>query len=446
MKASPKILLNEISKDLNQFLKNGNFSSFSKEIDPNLNIVDLNKLLRIHFVLTKGDNENNKVGVIDFIENLSQRLRRIKTTVTKETELLEGEVRGRINWMNTISERCKRNPKERTLLVCEKREKDYNIAENLVLKRLLKIIHNIIYFDLMVAFENKYIWLEEWTDDERKLKDTLNTLFLKNVYLKRIDLKTAIITDRMISRAKSSRNALYRDSANLLERYNKLMAYDLDPSESKELLNNTFIKPEKTEVLFELYWTIKIINQFKNPSFHIIEPGSNIVADWEIDGNKYRIYHNSSGSFEFKEKVHELMAKLTDQDNYFGRELKVIEKLEEIAEIKPDSLWGGRPDILLEKFDDQNNLVSIFIGEVKYTQNKEYAYQGLKELLEYMALIKKKGEYVEKFQSLFNKSSNIKGCLFLDYIDNFQLNLSEDSPINVLKFGENVDSIKELIS
>ena len=68
MKASPEILLNEISDDLNQFLKNGNFSSFSKKIDPNLNIVDLNKLLRIHFVLTKADKKNNKVGVINLFK------------------------------------------------------------------------------------------------------------------------------------------------------------------------------------------------------------------------------------------------------------------------------------------------------------------------------------------------------------------------------------------
>ena len=86
------------------------------------------------------------------------------------------------------------------------------------------------------------------------------------------------------------------------------------------------------------------------------------------------------------------------------------------------------------------------IGEVKYTQNKEYAYQGLKELLEYMALIKQKGKYVDEYQNLFRKTCKIKGCLFLDYIDDLQLNLRKDSPINVLKFGENMDSIKEQIS
>ena len=63
-----------------------------------------------------------------------------------------------------------------------------------------------------------------------------------------------------------------------------------------------------------------------------------------------------------------------------------------------------------------------------------------------MALIKQKGKYVEDYQNLFNKSCKIKGCLFLDYIENFQLNLSEDSPINVLKFNENVDLLKELIT
>ena len=121
----------------------------------------------------------NVASPVYSLGSLSKLIFAVLVPDAKDTELLEGEVRGRINWMNTISERYKRNPKEKTLLVCEKKEKDYNIAENLVLKSLLQIIHNIIYFDLKVAFENKYIWLKEWSDDEKKLKDTLNNLFLK---------------------------------------------------------------------------------------------------------------------------------------------------------------------------------------------------------------------------------------------------------------------------
>ena len=103
MKISSEKLLDEISDDLNQFLKYGNLAPFAQEIDPNLNIDNVNKLLRIHFVLTRSS-DKIKVGVLDFVEELPQRLRRIKTTTRKEIELFEGEVRGRISWKHTISE------------------------------------------------------------------------------------------------------------------------------------------------------------------------------------------------------------------------------------------------------------------------------------------------------------------------------------------------------
>jgi len=440
MRVSSEKLLDEISDDLNQFLKCGNLSPFTREIDPNLNIDDLNKLLRIHFVLTKA-NHLNRLGVIDFVGKLPRRLRRIKTTIRKETELFEGEVRGRIAWRDTISERFKRNPKEKTSFVCEKKEKNYNIAENLVLKRLLQIIYTIVYNDLNVAFEKQYKWLKEWID-EKELKVTLSKLFLRNVYLKRIDLAKITITDRMINRAKKSRDALYREAADLLERYNRLMAYELDPSEAKELLQNTFIEPDKAEVLFELYWTIKIIKQFEDPIFYLIDPGSNIVASWEKDGYKYKIYHNSIGSFEFKEKADEISLKLKDRDNFLGRELKVLKEIEQLTGLKADSLWGGRPDILLEKYDGKNQLISLFIGEVKYTREKDYAIQGLKEILEYMALIKQKGEYVEQYKGLFKGFGKVTGCLFLDHIDNFKLNIIGDYPLQTIMFGEDIDSLK----
>jgi hypothetical protein len=423
MKVPKENLLNEISDDLNQFLKYGDLSPFTREIDPNLNIDNLNKLLRIHFVLTKG-NHVDRSGVIDFVERLPQRLRRIKTTTQKETELFEGKVRGRIAWSDTISERYKKNPKEKKSFICEKKEKKYNIAENLVLKRLLQIIHTIIHSDLKVAFKEQYKWLNEWIDG-KELKNTLTRLFLRNVYLKRIDIAKITVTDRMINRAMKSRNVLYREAAELLGRYNKLMAHEIDPSEAKELLRNTFIKPDKADVLFELYWTIKIIKLFRtpeDPKFNLIEPESkNIIAIWEKDGHEYKIYHDSTGSFEFKEKADEIILKLEDKDNFLGRELKVLKTMEQLTGLKTDSLWGGRPDILLEKYDNKKELISIFIGEVKYTQSKDYAIQGLKQLLEYMALIKQKRKYFEPYESLFKGVGKIKGCLFLDYIDKFKL-------------------------
>lgn len=437
MKATCEELLDEIAADLNVYLMSGNIydlTSFSKKIDPSLNIDNIEKLLRIHFVLTQSTDSN--VGVIDFIERLSQRLRRVKTTVRREPENLEGEVRGKVRWKDTIMQRCNRNPEDYTLFVCDRSERNYDIPENLVLKSLLQIVHKTIYEDLAIAFENEYEWLKQWSR-EKELKSTLNNLFLRNVYLKRIDLTNIIVTDRMISRAGNSRLALYRDAASLLSRYRRLMNYELDAAEARDLLTNTFIRPEATSVLFELYWTIKIIKQFEqfgDVKFQLLEPGSRMVALWEDNEYKYSIYHDSTGSFQFSEGTEGLGDMLKDSNNYLGRELKVLSKLEQLVGV-PQDLWGGRPDIVLEKYTKDNHLVSVLVGEVKYTNNRAYAIQGLKELLEYMALIRDRGAYIEGYDNLFGKLQKVKGCLF---IDNITEPLWGDKEVQVVTFRDNV--------
>ncbi|MFX0196312.1 MAG: hypothetical protein ACFFCW_09345 [Candidatus Hodarchaeota archaeon] len=442
MKTSTDLMLEEIAGDLNQYLKHGNLRSFAKEIDPNLNIDNIMKLLRIHFVLTT-NGDNGKAGVIDFIEKLPQRLRRIKTAVKKETETFEGEVKGKINWQGTLKQRYNQNPGNKALFVCDKREKNYEIAENLVLKRLLQIVHGIVYNELNPAFENKYIWLKGWIG-EKELKNVLNQLFLRNVYLRRIELAKHTVTDRMISRATKSRNALYKDAGELLIRYNKLMSYELDPAEAKELLHNTFIAPDKAETLFELYWTIKIIKHFSDPTFQLIEPGRDTVATWRAKNYEYKIYHDSVGSFEFQESAKEISRFLKHKDNYLGREVKILKKIEQLTGVGSNSLWGGRPDIVLEKYDENNNLLSILMGEVKYTQDKGYAIQGLKELLEYMALIKAKGIYIEKYKDLFVSPKKVKGALFVDSMGDDKLYIADDESVFAVMFGEEEPLSKQI--
>jgi len=434
MKATAEKLLEEIAPDFNQFLKYGNLTSFTKEIDPNLNIDNVCKLLRIHFVLTVG-RDGESPGVIDFVKKLPERLRRIKTTVARNPELLEGRVQGRINWSRTIKHRACTNPNDKISFVCDRRETNYNIAENLVLKSLLKTIHDIVYDDLVTAFKNKYTWLRQWVK-EQDLREVLDQVYHRNVYIRRVKLGNVNVTERMISRTAKSRIELYREAADLLTKYRRLMAYDLDDAEAKKVLRNTFIEPKKTETLFELYWIIRITKQFGDPTFYLIEPETNAVASWKTDGYDYTIYHDSVGSCGFHETLSDLAEHLKSRDNYLGRELKVEEKLQEMAGMESDSLWGGRPDIVLEKRDEHGKLVSVFVGEVKYTQNRRYAVQGLKELLEYMALIKRNGEYLEDYENLFFSLRNVRGCLFLDHIPDKKLRISRDDPnIQVVVFG-----------
>lgn len=421
-----KIIIDEISPDLFSYIKSGklNPNPIIKDIDVNLNINNLDKLLRIHFILTK--------DVIKFIEKLEIRIRNIKTTTINNIFISKSGVVGRIDWKNTFSERCKINPKNKTIYVCSRKDKEFEIYENLVLKELLKKIYNVIYKDLnKIITQNKpYNWLNQWFD-KKKLKDILFNVYHKNIYLRKINLKdNYLVSDRMILKTMKSRKPLYRDAANLLIRYKKIMNRDIYEKEAKELLRETFVNPDNENLLFELYWIIKIIRNYKNYKFNIIEDDK--ISEW-TDGNyKYKLFHNSTGSFEFKESLKNL---ITDsEDGFIQREIKVITKLQELVDIKKgDSLWGGRPDIILEKWKG-NNIDSLFIGEVKNTSNKYYAIQGLKELLEYIALIKYKDKYVSSDLNKLFIDSKILGGLFIDNISDFKLK-STNSNIKVYMFG-----------
>lgn len=441
MSTSAEVLIQDIVEDFSSFLKEGdkiNFSSIYQKIYPSLEITDIEKLLRIHFILTDSENPDNP-GVIPFVKQLPDRIKRIKTTVIQKTEKYEGEVKGRIKWNETIRSRYNSNSGI-SPFICDRIERDYDIPENLILKKIISIIHNIIENDLKDAIEGEYGWLDTWIKDE-KLKDVVSSLYLKNIYLKRITREQDFISDKMINRAMKSRNPLYRDAAFLLRRYYKLVNYEFNEQEAKSILASTFIKPDKIETLFELYWIVKIIRLFKlhsdveNFSLIPLEKGQNIVACWKLDGNTYRISHNSQANFNFRETVEDNIPSLSNHDSFFGRQIQSIKMLEQciLAENHLD-MWRGRPDIILEIRDDDQKLKQILIGEVKYTNRPQTAINGLRELLEYLALIKDGCEYLEQFENLFKNHQYITGCLFTDTISD--LKIRDNEIIRVVQIGD----------
>ncbi|MHA1285367.1 MAG: hypothetical protein ACTSQP_22930 [Promethearchaeota archaeon] len=418
-------LIEEIANELPIYLLDGNLTSFTKELDPNLNINNIEKLLRIHFILTEAKNEND-VGVIDFIRKLSIRLRRIKTIVNPKKDTCNGSVKGRINWRHTIKLRNNYYPMGKVLFICERRERNYDIPENFILKKLLQIIYNILFEDLEKSINNKKEnkWFKNWielNEQKRKLLDDFFQIFHKNIYLKRIILENIRITNRMINKTLNSRLQIYRDAAKLLIRYRKLINYDLDETEAKELLKNTFIIPGRESVLFELYWIIKIIKclnveKLENFKYELRYIKNNLVAKWSDGKFKYRIYHDSIGDLKLHEKITEIrgLIKKIGENNYLGRQIKIQEKLMELISGKSNTLWKGRPDIILEKINENEEIIKILIGEVKNTSHKDYAIAGLRELLEYIALLKKKGEnkYIENYSNLFENLGMVIGILF----------------------------------
>jgi hypothetical protein len=409
-KITPEEMLEEIGGKLIVYLKNGtlNMDSFLNKID--MNIDDMDQLLRIHFLL--------KDKVRKFIEKLPNRIRNIKTSTQKINRQLKGEVRGKIDWQETIRYRCNTNYKDSTTFVCQQTNKDFNIKENLVLKKLLNIIHSIIFQDLDASPEN-YSWLSSWLG-EGNLAYSLDEIYYRNIYLNKIDISEVIISDRMIQDTKKSRNILYQEAAELLEYYKYFIneeGWKEDQAEIISLLNETFIKPQKESVLFELYWVIKIIQyNSQNYRLKLIDGSKNLIASWTDNNLRYNIYHDSIGSSRINWSV-DLDELKNIENKFFKRKILSRRKAREISEIfksKIDSkYWTGRPDIVIEIINEnKDRLEKIVIGEVKYTNRESTAKEGLKELLDYMQLVRTKDS-----NKYINNNIGIVGLLLLDNIN-----------------------------
>ena len=107
------------------------------------------------------------------------------------------------------------------------------------------------------------------------------------------------------------------------------------------------------------------------------------------------------------------------------------------------TLWGGRPDIVVERYEQEDRtwlLDHIFIGEVKYTQNLDYVASGLRELLEYMAFVRERGneeDYVEAPENVLN-SVRVKGLLF---VDDLEREISTPDEIRIVQYPESLKHV-----
>ena len=460
-KASSEDLLDAVANDFHTYLRRGvRFERVIGSAHANLDIDDVETLLRIHFVLTES-NENRSVGVVDFMRKLEDRVRQMKTTTAPQSQEYHGEVRGRIDWQGTVKSRARKGRLNEPVFVCSEPEEHYNIDENLVLKRLLTVIHEIVTEDLAYAVENPegYEWLSAWTSsiDESSnwegetAADMLKRVYDRNVYLQRITVDERAVTDRILESVKRSRSTFYQEAAELLDRYQQLMRHELEAEEAREILNHTVLAPEQTETLFELYWIFCLLDGFDAAQYRVLadwRESPSTVACWEQGETRFVLSHDSTGeSLTFHEK---LETQKIESDGYLFRLNEVLARWQSLSEELlgrggSDSLWGGRPDIVLERFkenvDGEWVIENVFIGEVKYTQNVDYAATGLRELLEYMAFVRHASEsedYIEDTEHVL-ESVNVRGLLFTDDLDGDTVNAEEG--VRIVQYPESPDVV-----
>jgi len=460
-KTSEDALLNAIADDFHTYLRKGvRFDRVIGSAHSDLEIDDIETLLRIHFVLTDAETDDQDVGVLDFMRELEARIRRMKTTTSPEAHEYHGEVRGQIDWQGTVKTRAGAGRLSEPIFVCNQPEEHYNIDENLVLKRLLTVIHEIVTEDLEYAVDNPdgYGWLGPWVDSDSEITveaesavEMLDRIYEQNIYLQRINVEEADITDRTIESVKRSRSRFYQEAAILLDRYRQLVNQELDSDEAREILNHTIIAPEKTEILFELYWVFRVLDAYEEVQYRVLtdsRESPSTIATWEQDGFRFRLSHDSTGGkLTFNESVGD---EEIDPDGYLFRMNEVLSRWQSLSEQMLDrsgsgSLWGGRPDIVLERYKGEESgdwvLDQVFIGEVKYTQSLDYAATGLRELLEYMAFVRRAAtdEYVEAPENILD-SVDVKGLLFVDDLGR-EMPLNSEEKIEIIQYPESPDRV-----
>lgn len=381
-KLSVDRLVEEVQSELVTFLQSGTIGEQEvvSTLDfTDLDIEDFDRLKRIHFCLSD--------PVVEFIEKLPDRVRSIKTSNQPERVHTRGEIRGRIDWNQTTKLRHSTSYGDRTLFACESPYAEYDIPENLVLKRLLWEIQRTAQRELA---EFDYAWRkEQWSDDQ--IQD-FTYLYSQNVHLNRIrDGSHIEPTSRDLVAARTSREPLYAESYELYDTYQRLQSNQFEDSVVQSVLRDTLVVPERLPRLFELFCVFKLIRGlselYPNLSLRPIERGAAEIARLENNDYRVEVYHDKQGSLQFYEPLPETESAIP----FFRRYQEAIEKhgelVGEFLDREADQgLWRGRPDIVVEvyKKDSQRPFPKrVLLGEIKYTESKQTFARGLRELLEY---------------------------------------------------------------
>ena len=385
-------LVDATSEELGTYLRSGslNTNGLTRSLDyEGLDIEDWERIKRIHFCLAD--------DVHDFISTLPDRVRRIKTEHQRENIHTQGEVRGSINWSATLRTRSESGYVDRSRFVCNTPYTEYDIAENRVLKRLLWQIHRTVTDELQSV---EYDWRQEfWTDDQLA---SFDRLYKQNVHLSRIKEGPAISVSRQdMTTARQSRLPLYTEAYNLYDTFQRLQADTLDPDITK-LLADTLVVPTDTPTLFELFCCFRLIRILNGttPGFSLkpIDGESSALAHLKSDETRIEIHHDSTGDLSFHEPLdtthrpaHAQYARYHDALTDYSNTLESL-----TGNSHDPILYSGRPDIIIEIYDTTSDeqLVSVLLGEVKYSAATQTFKQGLEELLTYRRFATHDDEYL----------------------------------------------------
>lgn len=409
--------------------------------------LDYQLLLDLHFIL--------RPEVVEFVKDLPQRLRSIKTSTETKTRVQQGGIEGQINWGSTIKRRYSQNPSDRSIFVTDNKTVNYDIPENVVLKHLISVINQCLQ-NSERFLKNDYTWNEKSWKGEEHLIDELERIVERNVHVDRIRPPESYEpTERMLVSAETSRQPLYFEAAKLVDKRRKIQ--EGDPDEIENLLRRTAITPDDDSTLFELYVLFRFIEVLENlrddsVTLETIEPDKNEIARFDGDPQMVLYHDTSAGDRDISFSVDESFEEF-DKLSRSDRVQKVAKDFTDSYFKEGYQNYTGRPDILvLEINDKESNEYEYLVTEVKNSTSKSTIRSGIRETLEYLAFLQvnnpKTGEkeYVHDNTEEDIFGSQCKGLLVIRDLDKETQSFdSQPSEMKILQASELSNGLSKMI-
>lgn len=438
-------LLDELTQDVLAYVMHGKFpeSRFVGKIRPtglDERFDDFESLVRLHFVL--------RPEVVQFVEKLPERLRGVKTQTENISSRRRGKVNGRIDWAATIRERHSRAPGDTSLFICKDRTENYDIRENIVLKRILSVIYRTLC-DCEEHLHNEYEWVTERWRENLELVNVLTDIFERNVHVARIrEPKEYEPTERMLHTAEESRNGIYRKAAELLREYNKMSRGDGEAI--RHLLDETMITPDDDETLLELFVIfeyIQVIERFQSEKFRLrtIESGSQEVARMQGNDAELILYHDQSGR---NRGLSFVTAEMNTPRSELSRAEMVKRETQEVTahyfQSEEMKRRTKRPDVIVLEIQEDDRR-EYLITEVKNSTREETIQRGIEETLEYIAFLRQDGEFVfDRDTDFFGSGWN--GLLVVQDLKSGKTrDLDDQRSIRILQASEVKERLHEVL-
>lgn len=347
------VILEEVKEFLQLYLFKGNISLNDNKIEElfELSHDDLTTLKAVHFLLSD--------EVRNFVKILPALVRNLSHSTKKETEVMRGNVRGRIDWGATFKERMSEGFDDKSLFVCNPPLKYYDLEENQLLKYILKriIFLKKNYVDFITPNNFDIDKIDKNKDWYTVVNDNyqISSKILKKVYFN--DISDVKIKSKHLRKCLKSRNLLYHNVFKVYSLYEELFISN-DEEILKDLINKRIVKTADGDKLYEIYVFFNLIRALPVEMHKLMFSTNDYSTSCEIDDIKITVHYQKT-----PEKLKEISEYLKILDNY---------------EISGST---RAPDVILEF--EKNGKIYYRLVEVKNSSSTSYVRGSLYKVMGY---------------------------------------------------------------